>query len=86
MKPQVRKGVKQRRYNTVMEIQKEISKNRLARFLGRTAKVIVEGKEGASMVGRILTQAPDIDGIAFIKGDCVIGEIRDGKIVKNARL
>ena len=34
------------------------------------------------MTGRILTQAPDIDGIAFIKGDCAIGEIRDGKIVK----
>ena len=44
--------------------------------------VIVEGKEGDSMVGRLLIQAPDIDGIAFIKGDCNIGEIRQGKIVK----
>lgn len=82
MKPQVKKSVKRQRYNSIMEIQKEISKKRLKRFQGRTVKVIVEGKEGASIVGRILTQAPDIDGIAFIKGDCAIGEIRDGKIVK----
>jgi ribosomal protein S12 methylthiotransferase len=82
MKPQIRKGIKQKRYNTIMEIQKEISKKRLKRLQGRTVKVIVEGKEDTSMVGRILTQAPDIDGIAFIKGDCAVGEIRDGKIVK----
>jgi ribosomal protein S12 methylthiotransferase len=65
-----------------MEIQKEISKERLKRLIGQKTKVIVEGKDETSMTGRILTQAPDIDGIAFIKGDCAIGEIRDGKIVK----
>ncbi len=82
MKPQIRKLVKQARFNRIMEIQKEISKRRLARLVGRSTKVIVEGKEAASMTGRILTQAPDIDGIAFIKGDCSVGENRDGKIVK----
>jgi ribosomal protein S12 methylthiotransferase len=82
MKGQVRKGVKQQRYNTVMEIQKDISKKRLRRLEGKIMKVIVEGKEGETMVGRLLTQAPDIDGIAFIKGECNIGEIREGKIVK----
>jgi ribosomal protein S12 methylthiotransferase len=82
MKGQIRKGVKQQRYNRVMEIQMDISKKKLKRLEGRTMKVIVEGKEGATMVGRLLTQAPDIDGIAFIKGDCNIGEIREGKIVK----
>ncbi len=82
MKPQVKKSVKQKRYNTLMEIQKGISKKRFQRLIGRKTKVIVEGKDELSMTGRILTQAPDIDGIAFIKGDCAVGEIRDGKIVK----
>ena len=82
MKPQIKKSVKQRRHNTIMEIQKEISKKRLKRLIGQRTKVIVEGKDESAMTGRILTQAPDIDGIAFIKGDCAIGEIRDGKIVK----
>jgi ribosomal protein S12 methylthiotransferase len=82
MKPQIKKSVKQRRFNTLMEIQREISKKRLRRLLGSRTKVVVEGKDGSSMTGRMLTQAPDIDGVAFIKGDCAIGEIRDGKIVK----
>ena len=60
-----------------MEIQKEISKKRLRRFLGSKTKVIVEGRDETSMTGRMLTQAPDIDGVAFIKGDCAIGEIRE---------
>jgi ribosomal protein S12 methylthiotransferase len=82
MKPQIKKSIKQKRYNEIMETQKEISKKRLKRLVGRQTKVIVEGKDETYMTGRILTQAPDIDGIAFIKGDCSIGEIRDGKIVK----
>jgi ribosomal protein S12 methylthiotransferase len=82
MKGHVKKGVKRLRYNRIMEVQKEISKKRLAMLQGKTTKVIVEGKEEGHMVGRLLTQAPDIDGIAFIKGKCVAGEICEGKIVK----
>ena len=78
----IKKGIKQSRYNAVMELQKTISQKRLKRLEGKTMKVIVEGKEEASMAGRLITQAPDIDGIAFIRGDCAIGEILDGKIVK----
>jgi ribosomal protein S12 methylthiotransferase len=82
LKGHVRKNVKQGRYNTIMEIQKDVSKQRLNRLVGTKAIVIVEGYEKPYMTGRLLTQAPDIDGIAFIKGDCVAGEIREGKIVK----
>ncbi|MBP6940893.1 MAG: 30S ribosomal protein S12 methylthiotransferase RimO [Syntrophorhabdaceae bacterium] len=78
----VSKGVRQARYNAVMGLQKEISRRRLTRLEGKTMKVVVEGKEDASMVGRLIIQAPDIDGIAFIRGDCAIGEMRNGKIVK----
>ena len=82
LKGQVKKSIKQSRYNRIMEIQKEISKKRMKILEGKSVKVIVEGKGEGHMVGRLLTQAPDIDGIAFIRGDCAIGEIRDGKIVK----
>jgi len=81
-KGHVRKNIKQKRYNMIMEIQKDISKQRLQRLVGTKAVVIVEGFEKPYMVGRILAQAPDIDGIAFIKGECAAGEIREGKIVK----
>ena len=82
LKGQVKKSIKQSRYNGIMEIQKEISKKRMKILEGKSAKVIVEGKDEGHMTGRLLTQAPDIDGIAFIRGNCAVGEIRDGIIVK----
>ena len=82
LKGHVRETVKKKRYNEIMAIQKEISKRRLQRLVGKETTVIVEGYEKPYMVGRILGQAPDIDGITFIKGECNAGEIRNGKIVK----
>jgi ribosomal protein S12 methylthiotransferase len=81
-KGQLKKRVKQERHNTIMAMQKDISKERLKKLVGKNMMVIVEGKEGGYMAGRLLTQAPDIDGMVFIKGTCNIGEIREGKIVK----
>ncbi len=78
----IKKGIKQARYNAVMEMQKEISRRHLKRLEGKTMEVVVEEKEGASTVGRLIIQAPDIDGIAFIRGGCSTGEMREGKIVK----
>jgi ribosomal protein S12 methylthiotransferase len=80
LKGQVRKGVKKERYMRVMELQGEISKKRLKRLKGRTVKVVVEAREADAMTGRLLLQAPDIDGIAFIKGACAVGEIRAGVV------
>jgi tRNA A37 methylthiotransferase MiaB len=63
-----------------MEMQREISKKRLTRLKGRMLPVVVEAREADSMTGRLLLQAPDVDGIAFIKGDCAVGEIRTGLV------
>jgi len=43
LKGHVLKGVKKKRHQKIMELQQEISKKRLARLLGRTTKVIIEG-------------------------------------------
>ncbi len=80
MKGHVPKGIKRRRYQKVMELQREISKKRLMRLKGREMPVVVEAREADSMTGRLLLQAPDVDGIAFIKGDCAVGEIRTGVV------
>ncbi len=80
MKGHVPKGIKRRRYQKVMEMQREISKKRLMRLKGREMPVVVEAREADSMTGRLLLQAPDVDGIAFIKGDCAVGEIRTGVV------
>jgi ribosomal protein S12 methylthiotransferase len=78
----LRKGIKKERFQRVMELQKEISRDRLKRLKGRPTKVIVEAEEGTRKVGRILLQAPDVDGLAFIQGDCKVGEIREGVVAE----
>ena len=82
LKGHLRKGVKKARFQKVMELQKEISKEKLKSLKGERAKVVVESEEGTGRTGRILRQAPDVDGLAFIQGDCKVGEIRDGVIVE----
>jgi len=82
LKGHLPKGVKKKRYQRIMELQKDISKRRLSRFMGRSLKVIVEAREAGSTTGRLLLQAPDVDGIAFIRGECAVGEIRQGTVVE----
>ncbi|OPY64864.1 MAG: Ribosomal protein S12 methylthiotransferase RimO [Syntrophorhabdaceae bacterium PtaU1.Bin034] len=81
IKGHVPKSTKKKRYQRIMELQKDISKRRLKRFLGKQTQVIVEAREAGTTTGRTLLQAPDVDGIAFIRGNCAVGEIRQGKIV-----
>jgi ribosomal protein S12 methylthiotransferase len=82
IKGHVGKKIKKGRYQAIMELQKDISRRRLSRLLGRTMKVVIEGREGESTTGRLLLQAPDVDGIAFIRGDCSPGEIRVGRVTR----
>ncbi len=82
LKGQVSKKIKQERYVRLMEAQKEISRTRLSRLKGAAVKIIVENDTEDPKTGRMLTQAPDIDGIAFINGKCRAGEIRDAKVLK----
>jgi ribosomal protein S12 methylthiotransferase len=82
LKGQVTNKVKKDRYIRLMEAQKEISRTRLSRLKGMAVKVIVENDTEDPKTGRMLIQAPDIDGIAFIKGKCRAGDICDAKVLK----
>jgi ribosomal protein S12 methylthiotransferase len=60
---------KQQRYKRVMEVQAEISHDRLQRFVGRVEPVLVEGLSRESdllLEGRTRYQAADIDGCIYI--------------------
>jgi len=82
MKGHLAKKVKNERFERVMETQRGISRKRLAQLVGKKTKVIVEEEGDPYMIGRIITQAPDVDGVAFIKGKASKGEIRDCTITK----
>ncbi len=57
---------KQRRKDTLMEIQQSISLEKNASFKGKILKVLVEGIEGDFYIGRTYRDAPEVDGEVLI--------------------
>ncbi len=63
----VKKAVKKRRYNMLMQVQQEISKQRLQETIGTTVQVLVEEQvDDSNYIGRTQYDAPEIDGIFFL--------------------
>ena len=54
-----------------MELQQEISADRSAEVVGRTLKVMIEGKlaDEDVYVGRTYRDAPNVDGYVFVNTD-----------------
>ncbi|MNB64100.1 Ribosomal protein S12 methylthiotransferase RimO [compost metagenome] len=80
---QVPEDVKEWRANTLMELQREVTKNRGSRFVGQVLDVLVERYDGRSdvYVGRSQYDAPEIDGEVFVKGSNLgIGEMTKVRI------
>ena len=69
----VEDGVKRDRLEEIVEVQRAISAERLARFVGRDVDVLVdrlEAEEGIK-VGRVQWQADDVDGVTYLeRGGC----------------
>jgi ribosomal protein S12 methylthiotransferase len=68
----VPEAVKHERQDELTEIQRAISEERLARFVGRETDVLVDavtdpGAGGATHVGRVPWQADDVDGVTRVE-------------------
>ena len=78
MENQVDEATKQRRYEAVMEVQQNISREKHKAFVGKTVVVVVEGLSDETdllLQGRTSQQAPDIDGVVLINdGQAKVGE------------
>lgn len=90
---------KERRFNELMSLQMEISREKHEAFVGQRVQVIVDGESEETellLQGRMSTQAPGIDGVVLINdghgevGEMVTVEITDshdydliGHIVNN---
>lgn len=81
---QVDDETKQKRYEAVMEVQQNISREKHREFIGKTVEVLVEGYSEETellLQGRTSQQAPDIDGIVLINsGTAKVGELVQVKI------
>src|SRR5207253_6707850 len=65
-------AVKRDRLEEVLEVQRAISAERLARFVGRDVRVLVDrvadpDEERATHVGRVAWQADDVDGVTYVE-------------------
>ena len=65
-------AVKRERLEELLEVQRAISAERLARFVGRETPVLVDriadpDEEGATHVGRVPWQADDVDGVTHLE-------------------
>lgn len=82
MKGQIRKDVKERRRNLIMERQQAVSKRILQRKIGKTYEVLVEGIGEEGYYGRSSEMAPEVDGLIFIdtKKDIMVGSFVEVRI------
>jgi ribosomal protein S12 methylthiotransferase len=81
---QVDEETKQRRHDTLMALQQEISRAKHRALIGKVVPVMVEGISDETdllLVGRNSQQAPDIDGVTYINdGEAKVGDIVNVKI------
>ena len=84
MQNQIDETVKQERLDQIMGLQKEISREKLRRFVGKRIPVLVSGpSEESELVwqGRMSVQAPEVDGIVYLNdGPVKAGQIQEVEI------
>ncbi len=76
--------VKRARQEQLLELQRAISEDRLARYVGRETRVLVDraadtDEPGFTHVGRVMWQADDVDGVTYVSGT---GEAHPGDFVR----
>ncbi len=60
--------LREERRGRVMQLQEEISKKRLQAKVGKTVRVLIDEVErNGSGVGRTSADAPEIDGVVYVK-------------------
>jgi ribosomal protein S12 methylthiotransferase len=77
-------NVKEERLKTLMKLQKKISLKKCRTLVGQKKEVLVEGPDGHQNAfrGRLQTQAPEIDGAVFLKGDAHPGDWVEVRITR----
>jgi ribosomal protein S12 methylthiotransferase len=78
----VAEDVKEERYGILMERQKKISRKKYLKMVDERVEVLVEGRQGDLLKGRLQTQAPEIDGSAFLKGVAQPGDFVQARITE----
>lgn len=78
-KPQIPESVKNERFNIIMSRQQEIAQKINEKYLGKVLDVLIEEKENDYYLGRSQYDAPEVDGLVFVKS---LRAIKPGELKK----
>ncbi|MGE5446345.1 MAG: 30S ribosomal protein S12 methylthiotransferase RimO [Ignavibacteriales bacterium] len=67
MPGQIPNEVKEERYEKLMEVQSEVSLNKNRALIGTVHEGFIEGRENGNYIARISSQAPEVDGVTYVK-------------------
>ena len=67
MADQVPEDVKEERFHRFMQLQQEISAERLKQKIGQTLDVVVDEIDDEGIIGRTKADAPEVDGLVYIE-------------------
>ena len=76
---QVPEEVKEERWNRFMQLQQQISAERLQEKVGREILVIIDEVDEEGAIGRSMADAPEIDGAVYLNGET---SVKPGDIVR----
>ncbi|MDH3001178.1 ribosomal protein S12 methylthiotransferase [Chelonobacter oris] len=64
---QVPEAVKEERFHRFMQLQQQISAQRLQQKIGKTLAVIIDEIDADGIIGRSMADAPEIDGVVYLE-------------------
>lgn len=69
IKEQVHPMTKKSRYNKIMSLQQELSKENLQKQIGKKVEILVEDRafDGRTYIGRTRFDVPEIDGVVYLR-------------------
>ena len=81
MADQVQEDVKEERFHRFMQLQQEISANRLKQKIGKTLDVLVDEIDEEGIIGRSKADAPEVDGLVYVDNLSGIN-VKVGDVIK----
>ncbi len=66
---QIPEDIKQVRFDRFMQVQQQISAEKLQKRIGTKMRVIIDEVDGEGAIGRTYADAPEIDGVVYLNGE-----------------
>jgi len=77
----VPRAVARERYRRLAKLQAGIQAEKLGKWVGSEAQVLVDAAIGSGRSrGRLASQAPEIDGVVFLRGEALVGDLVPARI------